>query len=43
MIALKDPVRAKDAYLLSLKASEKAAWHDETLRELALLIERQAL
>ena len=41
MIALNDPVRAKEAYLLSLKASEKPAWHDETLREFALLIERQ--
>ena len=32
---------AKDAYLVSLKEYERAAWHDETLRELALLIDKQ--
>jgi tetratricopeptide (TPR) repeat protein len=37
-----DLARAKEAYLASLKSSERAAFHDETLRELALLIERQA-
>jgi TolA-binding protein len=43
MIATNDLSHAKEAYLLSLKASEKAAWQDETLREAALLIERQSV
>ena len=32
-------IPAKDAFLLSLKWSGQASWHDQTLRELAVLIE----
>jgi hypothetical protein len=42
MLALSDPGHAKEAYLLSLRDDPRAAWHDATLRELALVIEHQA-
>ena len=41
-VAKDDLGHAKEAYLASLKANERAAFRDATLRELALLIERQA-
>ena len=40
-VAKDDLAHAKEAYLASLKSSERAAFHDQTLRELALLIERR--
>ena len=42
LVAKDDLPNAKEAYLASLKANERAAFHDATLRELALLVERQA-